>query len=214
MLGTANFHNDVAHDRMRQARLGWLSVKVARVTMAAELQFSHELHVFRRYCSHVVSMGPICACDNWLYSQMSAPSHSPSGVFTRVPETSTTPKIRNEQTKTTSCNIWHTWHTWFPEDLGKGNQGTRGLSGAESSGLAYNCYLERLRQHKVSVLETYRWNGTPRGLESCLFLLEGSEWMLAGQSALPRARLDGRTSISLSPTEILGRVSTLSFCSD
>lgn len=57
VLRTANFHNDVAHDRMRRESLSWLSFKVARVRMTAKLHISHELHVIRRYSSHVVSIG-------------------------------------------------------------------------------------------------------------------------------------------------------------
>lgn len=77
VLRTANFHNDVAHYR----RLGRFSVKVASVTMAAKLQISHKLHVIRRYSSHVVSMGRMWACDNWLYSQPCLPQATLFPVF-------------------------------------------------------------------------------------------------------------------------------------
>lgn len=102
-------------------------------------------------------------------------------------------------------DTWRMWRTWFREDFRKGSQVIRVVSVQRALGpLTFT--LER-----GSGDTKFHSHGTPRGLEICPFVLEGSERMLASQSALPRARLDGRATISLSPTEIVGRMITLSF---
>lgn len=68
------------------------------------------------------------------------------------------------------AHVAHVAFRTFPEGLV-----TQIMTSAESPGHAYSCFQDWPRQHRVHSPVTFRGNGTPRGLEGCLFLPEGSE---------------------------------------